>query len=72
MSVHLNSLGMLGLGHLSFPKACLRFQKIPSPSRVDSLGARGHSGVVYYLVGQCNRGAIRERGWLLSPLQEEG
>lgn len=65
MSVHVSKLGLLGLSYLSFPKV-FDSKKYILP------GARSHSGVVYYLVGQGHRGAIREGGWLIAPLQEKG
>lgn len=39
---------------------------------MDHCGARGRSGVVHHLVGQCNRGAIGEGSWPVPPLQEKG
>ena len=69
--VHVNSLGMLGLGHLSFPKVP-DSKTYVIPSRLDYRGARCRSGVVYYLVGECHRGAVREGSRLITPLQEKG
>lgn len=53
-------------------------QKLFSASKTTSLpmwtimGARGHSGIVHHLVGQCNRRAVGESGWPVLPLQEKG
>lgn len=63
-NVHFNNLGTPGLGRLPFPKSF--------PSDADRCGARGRSGVVHHLVGQCNRGAVGEGSWPVPPLQEKG
>lgn len=72
MSVHFNSLGRLGLGPLSFPRPFFDSRNQILPSHSDCCGAGSRSGVVHHLVGQGDRGAVREDRWLLPPLQEKG